>query len=212
MSNGDLFAKISSFVEAHLLETGKEHVASLTGPKYVFEHSLRVAFWCWRLALETHADVSRCVAAGLFHDVSHFEAENHEARARMSAQTAKHYMVKEGFKKEFIDAVADAVQNQAEDFGKPKTLETKILQDANKLDEFGYIRLFLFMKTSGESFPILREHAKSFLAEIAKIEKDDYGLMWTSMGKARMKTQVTTIKTFLNGLLEEIENTETTMR
>ncbi|MBX5327350.1 HD domain-containing protein [Candidatus Bathyarchaeota archaeon A05DMB-4] len=212
MSSLDLFAKISSFVEAHLLETGNEHVVSPTGPKYVFEHSLRVAFWCWRLALEAHADVSRCVAAGLFHDVSRFEAENPEAQAKMSAQTAREYMLKAGFKKEFIAAVMDAVQNRADDFGKHKTLETKILQDANKIDELGYIRLFLFMKTSGESFSTLKENAESFLAEVTKIEKDDYGLMWTSMGKARMKTQVTTIKTFLNGLLEEIENTETTMR
>ena len=212
MSSVDLFAKISSFVEAHLLETGKEHVAGMTGPKYVFEHSLRVAFWCWRLALEMHADVSRCVATGLFHDVSRFEAENPETQAMASAQTARQYMLKEGFKKEFIAVVADAVRNQADNFGKPKTLETKILQDANKIDELGYIRLFLFMKASGESFPALRENAKFFLAEVAEMEKDDYGRMWTSMGKTRMKTQVTTIKTFLSGLLEEIENTETTMR
>jgi HD superfamily phosphodiesterase len=210
MSSLDLFGKISSFVETHLLETGKEQVSNPMGPRFVFEHSLRVAFWCWRLALETHADVSTCVAAGLLHDVSHFESEKNEAQ-KISAQTARGFMEKEGFKKEFMDTVAGAIENQAQ-VGKLKTLEAKILHDADKIDEFGYFRLLLFTKTTEESLLQLREGAESLLAEVEKLEKGEYGEMGTNMGKTRIKTQITTYKTFLKGLLEEIENTETTMR
>jgi len=211
MSSGDLFGKISLFVEAHLSETGRDYANNLMGPKYVFEHSLRVAFWCWRLALETHADVSMCVAAGLLHDVSRFESENPNAQTALSAETAKKYMTNEGYKKEFTATIVDAIENQIRQ-GMPARLEARILQDADRLDEFGYVRLLCFMKTVGESFSQYRGNAKSLLAEIGKIEKDEYSQMWTSMGKARMKTQLTMYKTFLNGLLEEIENTETTMR
>jgi len=209
MSSLDLFAKISSFVETHLLETGKEQVASPMGPKYVFEHSLRVAFWCWHLALEMHADVSTCVAAGLFHDVSHFELKKNETQ-KVSAQTARGFMEKEGFKKEFMDTVAGAIESQAQ-VRMLKTLEAKILHDADKIDEFGYFRLLLFTRMTEESFPKLRENAKFLLAEVEKLENGEYGEMGTSMGKARIKTQITTYKAFLNGLLEEIEATETTM-
>jgi HD superfamily phosphodiesterase len=210
MSSLDLFGKISSFVKTHLLETGKEQVASPTGPRYVFEHSLRVAFWCWRLALETHADVSMCVAAGLLHDVSHFESEKNDAQ-KVSAQTARGFMEKEGYKKEFMDTVAGATESQAQ-VGKPKTLETKVLHDADKIDEFGYFRLLLVIRTAGESFLQLRESAKSLMADVEKFEEGEYGEMGTSMGKSRINTQITTYKAFLKGLLEEIENTETTMR
>ena len=134
-SSKDLFETISSFVEAHLLETGREQATSPMGPKYYFEHSLRVAFWCWRMALEMHADVSTCVSAGLLHDVSRFESEKHETRVLISAETARRFMEKEGFKKEFINAVAYAIENQAQEGGL-KTLETKILQDADKMEEF----------------------------------------------------------------------------
>jgi len=209
MSSLDLFAKISSFVETRLLETGKEQVASPMGPKYVFEHSLRVAFWCWRLALEMHADVSTCVAAGLFHDVSHFESEKNETQ-KVSAQTARKFMEGEKFKKEFVDTVAGAIENQAQ-VGGLKTLEAKILHDADKIDEFGYFRLLLFTRMMRKSFLELRESARSLLAEVEKLEQGEYGEMGISMGKARIKTQITTYKTFLNGLLEEIEATETTM-
>jgi HD superfamily phosphodiesterase len=194
-----------------LRETGQAHAASPTGPRYYFEHSLRVAFWCWRLALEIHADVSSCVAAGLLHDVSRFESKKLEIRGTTSAATARAFMEKEGFKKEFVDIVAYAIENQALE-GTPKTLETRILQDANKMDEYGYLRLLIFARTTAESFSGLEESANSLLAEIGKLDKGSYGQMWTSMGKARMATQITLYKTFLRGLLEEIENTRTTMR
>jgi uncharacterized protein len=212
MSSGrDLFKTISSFTEAHLLETGREQATSPMSPKYYFEHSLRVAFWCWRLALEMHADVSTCVAAGLLHDVARFELEKHETQEAISAEAARRFMEKEGFKKEFADAVAYAIENQAQE-GKPKTLETKILQDANKMDRFGYLRLLLFAKTAVESFSETEENANSLLVEVEKLEKGEYGQMWTSIGKARMTTQIALYKSFLKGLLEEIENTRTTMR
>jgi HD superfamily phosphodiesterase len=204
MSSLDLFGKISSFVDTHLLESGKEQVARPMGPRFVFEHSLRVAFWCWRLALEMHADVSTCVAAGLLHDVSHFES------GVSSAETAKNFMEKEGFKREFIEAVACAIENRAQR-GKPKTSETRILEDANKLDEFGYLRLLLFAKTTPESFAQLEGEANSLLAEVEKLEKGEYGETWASMAKARIQAQIGFYKNFLKGLLEEIENTRTTM-
>jgi uncharacterized protein len=204
MSSPDLFGKISSFVETHLLETGKEQVTSPMGPRFVFEHSLRVAFWCWRLALEMHADVSTCVAAGLLHDVSHFE------HGASSTETARNFMEKEVFRREFVAAVAYAIENHAQR-GKPKTVETKVLEDANKLDEFGYLRLLLFAKTTPDSFTQLEEETNSFLTEVEKLEKGEHGETWTSMAKARMQAQIGLYKNLLKGLLEEIENTRTTM-
>jgi len=204
MSSLDLFGKISSFVETHLLETGKEQVASPMGPRSVFEHSLRVSFWCWRLALEMHADVSTCVAAGLLHDVSYFES------AVSSAETARNFMEKEMFKREFVAAVAHAIENRGQ-HGKPKTVETKILEDANKLDEFGYLKLLLFAKTTPDSFTQLEGEINSLLMEIEKLEKSEHGETWTSMAKPRMQAQIGLYRNFLKGLLEEIENTRTTM-
>ena len=207
----DLFERISAFAETHLLETGREQTGSQMGPRYYFEHSLRVAFWCWRLALEMHADVSSCVASGLLHDVSFFESKELEHLETTSAETARRFMEKEGFKKEFMEAVTSAIENQAQGV-KSRTLEAKILQDANKMDEFGHIRLLIFAKATPESFLGMEESATSLLAEVEKLEKGEYGEMWTSMGKAWITKQIALYKTFLTGLLEEIENTKTTMR
>lgn len=194
-----------------MLETGRGQVASSMGPKYYFEHSMRVAFWCWRLALEMHTDVSTCVAAGLLHDVSRFESEKREVQGAIGVEAARRFMKNEGFKKEFIDTVSNVIENQAQE-GRPKTLETKILQDANKMDEFGYFRLLLFAKTVEEPFSGMEKSVNALLEEIVKLEKGEYGQMWTSMGKTRIATQIALYKGFLKGLLEEIGNTRTTMR
>ena len=210
-SSVDLFERISTFTETHLSETGREQTASQKGPKYYFEHSLRVAFWCWRLALEMHADISTCVASGLLHDISFFEPKEKKPLETTSTETARRFMEEEGFKGEFKEAVASAIENQAQG-AKSKTLEAKILQDANKMDEFGYIRLLLFARAMPETFSGIEESSNFLLAEVDKLEKGTHGQMWTSMGKAWITKQIVLYKTFLTGLLEEIENTKTTMR
>ena len=203
MTSTDLFGRISSFVEAHLSETGKEQVTSPVGPKYVFEHSLRVAFWCWRLALEMHADVSTCVAAGLLHATSHFEPDP------KSTETAKTFMDKENFKKEFKDAVIHAINNHAQ-HGKSETPESRILEDADKIDRFGYLSLVSFVKTLSASDVQVENGANSLLSEIERLEKGE-DAVWTSMAKARLRAQASCYRSFLQGILEEIENTRTTM-
>jgi hypothetical protein len=90
-------------------------------------------------------------------------------------------------------------------------VETKILEDANKLDEFGYLRLLLFAKTTPDSFTQLEEEINTLSAEVEKLEKGERSETWTSMAKARMQAQIGLYKNFLKGLLEEIENTRTTM-
>jgi hypothetical protein len=151
------------------------------------------------------------VASGLLHDISFFEPKKNEPVETTSAETARRFMKKEGFKEEFKEAVASAIENQGEG-AKSKTLEAKILQDANKMDEFGYIRLLLFARAMPETFSGMEESSNFLLAEVDKLEKGEHGPMWTSMGKAWITKQIALYKTFLTGLLEEIENTKTTMR
>jgi hypothetical protein len=63
-----------------------------------------------------------------------------------------------------------------------------------------------------ETFSGMEGSSNSLLAEVDKLEKGTYGQMWTSIGKAWITKQIALYKTFLTGLLEEIDNTKTTMR
>lgn len=73
--------KIADFVHQYLMETGKNELDSVWGPKYRWEHTLRVAHWAWQFAVEEKADIEKCVITALLHDVS---SERGNVRFRFS--------------------------------------------------------------------------------------------------------------------------------
>jgi hypothetical protein len=50
-------SKVSGFVHDYLMETGKDHEEESWGPKYRWQHTLRVAHWAWVLAKEEKTDI-----------------------------------------------------------------------------------------------------------------------------------------------------------
>lgn len=84
------------------------------------------------------------------------------------------------------------------------------MQDADTLDRFGYIRILLFGKNADLlSIEGLEREVKSFLEYLEKLEKGDYGPMWTKTGKTELDKLMELYKTIFHGVLEEINNTET---
>jgi HD superfamily phosphodiesterase len=167
--------KIAGFVYEFLMETGKKELECVTGPKYRWEHTLRVTHWSWRLAIDEKGDVKKCVVAALFHDVSHFVSEDYGKHGVRSAEIARDFLAKEGYPKDFIEDVAYAVQSHVGEFN-PKTIEAKILQDADTLDRFGYIRILLFAKTTEPFNPEnVSRRAHSSLDYLKRLEKGGSG-------------------------------------
>lgn len=200
--------KASDFVHEYLLETGTQHCGEPWGPEYRWEHTLRVTYWARLLAAEEGADAETCITASLFHDVSHFDCDDYRSHGERSAEIAEEYLAREGYQKEFIRAVTYAVKSHVGEKD-PQTLEAKILQDADTLDRFGYIRILQFGKGT-DLVPLekLQEDVVSFKEYIEKIEKGDYGRMWTKIGNREVETLIRLYKTILTGVLQEIENTK----
>ena len=104
------FGKVLCFVREYLMETGKQRLGESLGPKYRWEHTLRVTGWAWRLAVEEEADVEKCVVAALMHDVSHFDSEDYRKHGIRSAEIAKEFLLKEAYPRDFVEDVAYAVK------------------------------------------------------------------------------------------------------
>jgi uncharacterized protein len=201
--------KISQFVHDHLMETGKDHCDEPWGPKYRWEHTLRVAHWAWILAKEERADVERNVIAALFHDVSHFVSEDYRKHGEKSAEIAMDFMLKAGFPKDFAEDVSYAVSSHVGEIN-PKTVEAKILQDADTLDRFGHFRILLFGKTADLSnLEKVKTEIQSFLEYLAKTERGEFGPMWTKTGKEKIEQFINLYKAVYGEILSEIENTKT---
>lgn len=199
---------VSRFAHDQLMKTGKQHLRDAWGPKYRWEHTLRVAHWAWRLAVEEKADVEKCVIAALLHDISHFVSEDYRKHGVKSAEIAKDFLLKKGCPEDFVEDVAYAVKSHVGEFN-PKTIEAKILQDADTLDRFGYFRILLFGKKAQLlNLENLREKVQSFLEYLGKVEKGDFGSMWTVTGEQKMNKLLNVYKRVLKGVLEELENTK----
>ena len=199
--------EISQFVHDHLMETGKDHDDEPWGPKYRWEHTLRVAHWAWVLANEEKADIERSVAAALFHDVSHFVSKDYRKHGEKSAEIAMDFMLNAGLPKDFAEDVSYSVSSHVGEIN-PKTVEAKILQDADTLDRFGHFRILLFGKTADLSnLEKLKTEIQSFLEHLVKIEQGKFGPMWTKTGKEKIEQFINLYKAVYGEILSEIENT-----
>jgi hypothetical protein len=200
--------EIADFVHKYLAETGKKDLQSAYGPEYRWEHTLRVAQWAVKLAIEEKADVSTCVVAALFHDVSHFASEDYRKHGIKSGEIASEFLSKKGYSRNFIENVAYAVESHVAE-PNPKTAEAKVLQDSDTLDRFGYLRILLLGKTAElTNLESLKQKTRSSLGYLDKIEKGEYGPMWTATGRGKLRALLDLSKTVQKGVLEELENTK----
>jgi putative nucleotidyltransferase with HDIG domain len=168
-------SEIAGFVHDYLFETGKKDLQSFAGPEYRWEHTLRVAQWAAKLAIEEKADVKTCVVAALFHDVSHFASEDYRKHGLKSGEIAREFLSKNRYLKSFVDNVVYAVESHVSE-PNPKTAEAKILQDSDTLDRFGYVRILQFGKKAELSNPKnLEQKICRSLAYLDRLEKGEYG-------------------------------------
>jgi putative nucleotidyltransferase with HDIG domain len=200
--------RVADFVHEYLMETGKQELDNVWGSKYRWEHTLRVAYWSWRLANEEKANVEKCVVAALLHDVSHFASEDYRKHGYRSAEIAHDFLLEESYPDGFVEDVVYAVRSHVGE-PNPKTMEAKILQDADTLDRFGSFRILLFGKTA-ELLDVekLKERVQSFSEYLAKVERGEFGPMWTKTGERKLKELINIYKAVLKGVLEELKHTK----
>lgn len=199
--------EIADFVHGYLAETGKKDSQGAYGPGYRWEHTLRVAQWARRLAIEEKADVKTCVAAALLHDVSHFVSENYSKHGIKSGEIATEFLSEKGYSKSFTENVVYAVESHVSERN-PNTVEAKILQDSDTLDRFWYLRILLFGRTAElTNLENRKQQIRTSLLYLDKLKKGEYGPMWTRTGREKLRELLDLSKNVQKGALEELENT-----
>ncbi len=130
-------------------------------------HVKRVLKWAVYLAKREGADVEVVKKAAELHDIARGKP-NH---AMEGAKMAREILRSEGYDEEFIDKVAHCIEAHSFSSGiEPKTIEAKVLSDADKLDAIGAIgiaRAFIF---SGEHGRSIEETLKHFDEKLLKLK------------------------------------------
>jgi uncharacterized protein len=124
------------------------------GEAHGFPHTVRVLCNALRLAEEygkhnVSVDLEVLIAAALLHDVGRgFEEETGEHHAVLSSVIARLVLPGLGFSREKVERVARAILEHSFSIGgRPSTLESCILSDADKLDALGAIGFYRLVET-----------------------------------------------------------------
>jgi len=138
-------------------------------PVHGWDHVVRVLQLAERLGAELGADLDLLRAAALLHDASGAspgEAGERAEHENDSAEFARQVLTQEGWPKDRVEAVAECIRaHRFRGPQRPRSLEAKILFDADKLDvmgAFGAARTIGYAVQAGT--PIYSEPSPRFMS------------------------------------------------
>ncbi len=117
-----------------------------------FEHIMRVYKNAEMLSKKEIADTKLVLTAALLHDIISFPKSDKKSKtsSTKSAIEAKKILKKFDYSDDEIKIISDAIRDHSFSKNKiPKTLEGKILQDADRLDALGAIGIARVFAVSG---------------------------------------------------------------
>lgn len=180
-----------------------------------FEHTIRVYKNAQKICKKEKANEKLVLSAALLHDIISYPKSDKRSKISSieSAKKSKEILEKFDFSKDEIIIILDAIRDHSFSQNKiPKTLEGKILQDADRLDALGAIGIARVFATGGllkRPFyniddPFCKRRPPDdntwtidhFFQKLLKLES----LMNTKSGKAEAKKRTRILKEFLNQL------------
>ena len=184
-----------------------------------FEHTMRVYKNAQKICKKEKANEKLVLSAALLHDIVSYPKSDKRSKTSSieSAKKSKKILEKLDFTKKEITIISDAIKDHSFSQNKiPKTIEGKILQDADRLDALGAIGIARVFATGGSlkrpfyniDDPFCKRRIPDdhtwtidhFFAKLFKLES----LMNTKSGKAEAKKRTRILKEFLNQLKQEL--------
>lgn len=184
-----------------------------------FQHTMRVYKNAQKICKKEKANEKLVLSAALLHDIVSYPKSDKRSKISSieSAKKSKKILEKLDFTKKEITIISDAIHDHSFSQNKiPKTIEGKILQDADRLDALGAIGIARVFATGGSlkrpfyniDDPFCKRRIPDdhtwtvdhFFAKLFKLES----LMNTKSGKAEAKKRTRILKEFLNQLKQEI--------
>ncbi len=184
-----------------------------------FQHTMRVYKNAQKICKKEKANEKLVLCAALLHDIVSYPKSDKRSKTSSieSAKKSKKILEKLDFTKKEITIISDAIHDHSFSQNKiPKTIEGKILQDADRLDALGAIGIARVFATGGSlkrpfyniDDPFCKRRIPDdhtwtvdhFFAKLFKLES----LMNTKSGKAEAKKRTRVLTKFLNQLKQEL--------
>lgn len=188
------------------------------------EHIYRVLYTALAIA-ETEENVEQdiLICACLLHDIGRAEqfADSNLDHAAVGAEKAYHFLTEHGFEEQFAERVRECIQTHRFRTGNtPKSIEAKILFDADKVDVAGAIGIARTLVYKGQVTEPLyslmpdgmvsdggNDREPSFFQEYKYKLEHLYEHFYTKQGFLLAKERQQTAVDFYNSLLSEVSET-----
>ena len=165
-----------------------------------WEHVERVRTLCKKIGEKEGADLLVLDLAALFHDVIRV-SEDH---AMQSAEFARSVLSTMGFGDNICSAVHEAIASHSYTSGRtPKSLEAKVLSDADKLDAMGATGIYRTIQYNTERAlppPRILEHVRKKLLNLPS-------LLHTNSAKEIAKRRIAIMEHYVQCFEEELLET-----
>ena len=188
-------------------------------PAHDFEHVMRVYHNAEKITKKEKANQKLVLIAALLHDIVSYPKSSKQSKFSSveSAKKSKSILKKYNFSNEEITIICDAIEDHSFSQNRiPRTIEGKILQDADRLDALGAIGIARVFATSGSlNRPFYKiddpfcngrkpddNHwaIDHFFNKLLKLQS----LMNTKSGKVEAKKRTNVLKLFLKQFKTEI--------
>jgi uncharacterized protein len=202
------------------VEEARQHYKG-NDPAHDFDHVLRVTELAVKIAQAEGADVDIVRTAALLHDVGRGQAEAQNLdHAEYAAERAKEILA--GYPPDQVQAVAEAIRSHRFRAGSnPKTLEGKVVFDADKLDAIGasgVARVFAYAGQTGQRLwgPVESDYVErwqtgqirpgehtpvhEYAVKLAKLKEQ----LYTATGRHIAEQRHATMQTFFEQLAKEM--------
>jgi uncharacterized protein len=188
-------------------------------PAHDFNHVMRVYKNAQKLCKKENANKKLVLSAALLHDIISYPKSDKRSKSSSlkSAEESKKILKKLDFSEKEIQIISEAIRDHSFSQGKtPKTLEGKILQDADRLDAIGAIGIARVFAVGGSEKRPLYEKGDPFCKtripddktwtldhfykKLLKLESQ----MNTKYAKIEAKKRTKVLKNFLSELKREL--------
>ena len=205
----------------NIVDSLKDEVKELTknDSAHDFTHIMRVYKNAQKICKQEKINEKLILSAVLLHDIVFYSKSDKLSKMSSieSAKKSKLILKKYNYSKEEITIISDAIRDHSFSQKKiPKTIEGKILQDADRLDALGAIGIARVFATGGSlkrpfyniDDPFCNQRIPDdkiwtldhFYQKLFKLES----LMNTKSGKTEAKKRTRILKEFLNQLKQEL--------
>jgi len=191
-----------SHVKSHLMKTApneSEPTFPFSDGKYKWEHTLLVLKSGLMLAKEEKAETEVVALAAIFHDACYYTSEYNE-HGHEAARYAMEYLRKKKYPTELIANVSYAIDVHVGEMN-PKTIEAKIIQDADTLDKVGAMGISFVLLNAGANKLLFLDVVNKFKIDYAKKLDFMAKSIWTDKARMIMKERTR----FLTSFFEQLE-------